>query len=530
MRKIFTFLIGLTVAFVGQSGPPELGGVPSSRSSLFNSEEEEYPFPEVRTPNDMVKGKMTIITKEGKALRNTQEKKRFVATQATKAPTRENSQIFSLEIEVSEPGKLRELLGENLNTVEALKISGNINAQDFNTLWEAAFHGALTYLDMGLAYVEGGIIPDEALYHFEDQFIASSTSMLCLGIRQLILPSNVTTIGELAFAYLIELEELGLPDSLVTIGEGAFSDCYSLPNSALDLPDGLEFIDYQAFYDCFSLAGEIVFPKSLRYLLGGSFYMCGLTKVTFPSTLEGMGLFEFYGCCLSEVDIPDNCFLDPRGRQFYGNEELVRAHLPDHSYNIPQRIFVGCPILQEVNIPNDVQYIYAEAFQNSSLISEAVFPEGLLKIGESAFLCCNLSHLNFPSTLVELGAAAFGLCPEVNRISCRAIIPPVCNIGCYMYPDYCPFGDYIGHARGIKRDIPVYVPIGTKELYEQTPGWDYFTNFIETDFSTGIDEVTDKDQQTKSASPIYDIQGKPVKEPVPGHIYIRGGKKELIAK
>jgi hypothetical protein len=36
-------------------------------------------------------------------------------------------------------------------------------------------------------------------------------------------------------------------------------------------------------------------------------------------------------------------------------------------------------------------------------------------------------------------------------------------------------------------DIPVYVPKGTADLYRNAVGWNYFTNFIETDdFPTSV--------------------------------------------
>lgn len=367
------------------------------------------------------------------------------------------------------------------------------------------------------------------MFHDDVQVDYSQWHVSCLALRKLLLPQSVTEIGEEAFSFLIELEELSLPESLIAIGEAAFTDCYSLTASALSFPEGLEFIGYQAFYDCFNLAGEIEFPHSLRYLLGGTFYQCRLTKISLPENLEGLGMFDFAGCRLTEVYVPDNCYLDPMGRQFYSNIGLTKAHLPEHADNVPIKIFGNCKELSEVNIPIDARYIYEDAFQDCYPIKEAIFPEGLLSIGRSAFLSCALTELDFPSTLEELGLVAFGKCGLVSSIRCHALHPPFCQTGDYRGVTACPFGDYENYSYGIRRDIPVYVPVGTKELYEQSVGWDYFTNFIETDFTTGMDNLSGEErQQDTKATPVYDIHGRRVNEQVPGQIYIREGKKEII--
>ena len=51
--------------------------------------------------------------------------------------------------------------------------------------------------------------------------------------------------------------------------------------------------------------------------------------------------------------------------------------------------------------------------------------------------------------------------------------PPVCKVN--MNSGATPF------YPGTPNDIPVYVPTGTAEKYRNAKGWDYFTNFIETD-------------------------------------------------
>lgn len=73
----------------------------------------------------------------------------------------------------------------------------------------------------------------------------------------------------------------------------------------------------------------------------------------------------------------------------------------------------------------------------------------------------------------------------------------------------------------------VYVPIGSAELYRNAWGWNYFTNFIETDkfpsssiYSVVIDGKEDNGDY-------YDLLGRKVEAPTPGTIYIHNGKKYI---
>ena len=77
-------------------------------------------------------------------------------------------------------------------------------------------------------------------------------------------------------------------------------------------------------------------------------------------------------------------------------------------------------------------------------------------------------------------------------------------------------------------DIPIYVPVGTAEKYRNAWGWDYFTNFIETDdFPTSIHNITTEHYDSKNC--VYDLMGRKVINPHKGQVYIKNGKKILFA-
>ncbi|WP_223925313.1 hypothetical protein [Prevotella lacticifex] len=69
---------------------------------------------------------------------------------------------------------------------------------------------------------------------------------------------------------------------------------------------------------------------------------------------------------------------------------------------------------------------------------------------------------------------------SIQHIYCKAQIPPSCG--------KVVFGpDELEPEFNTPSDIPVYVPKGTADLYRNAVGWNYFTNFIETDdFPTSV--------------------------------------------
>ena len=89
----------------------------------------------------------------------------------------------------------------------------------------------------------------------------------------------------------------------------------------------------------------------------------------------------------------------------------------------------------------------------------------------------------------------------------------------------------------VNKDIPLYIPKGTKELYQSTEGWKDFSNIIEIE-NTGIDLLTPdtalKSYGNKTALGIYTLQGMKVADDVerlkelPRGIYIVNGKNVAV--
>ena len=93
-----------------------------------------------------------------------------------------------------------------------------------------------------------------------------------------------------------------------------------------------------------------------------------------------------------------------------------------------------------------------------------VIPEGVTSIGNSAFaLCGGLTSITIPESVTSIGDGAFFSCSSLTSII--SYIKEPFDTECCWY--------------GVDNSIPLYVPAGTKEKYQQTIGWSDFTNIIE---------------------------------------------------
>lgn len=423
------------------------------------------------------------------------------------------------QVELTTPGTLRKFLGNKLLSIDSISICGPINGNDFRTLWEGTFEGRLKIINLERAIVDGGVVPDYALFNTDIQYDRENGIVYPSKLEKLMLPEGITHIGRHAVAWATKLQYMKFPTTLKTIGIAAFTNCYSLTPESFELPENLEELGDQVFFQCRNLTGKIKLPSKLKIIDDAVFYMCGVTEVNFPTTLVYLGSMAFFGCNLKEANLPDNCYLATGVSQFQGNWELTTAHIPERTILIPDGLFYDCLALENINMPGNLEIIGDFAFTNTN-ISEISFPNSLTEIRFCAFQGCEqITTLSLPSSLKLLGHRVFCGCTSIDKVYCIATIPPRCDM---------IRGDESTPFYGISNTVPVYVPIGSKELYENEYGWDYFTNYIETDDfpSAGIFDVIVNYRTQDNVT--YDLFGRKVEMPIVGNIYIKNGKKIIL--
>lgn len=421
-------------------------------------------------------------------------------------------------------GQLAERLGADINNIDSLIIHGPINDKDFYTLWSASFHGRLTVLNLENADIENDIIPRNAFWRQREQLNFEGGYIKCIHLKRIIFPEKLKSIGEMAFSYAIDLVEINIPSGLCYIDTYAFSDCIRLVTDPLTFPEGFERLGSLVFMNCHKLTGQVILPSTIKEIGAGAFFQSKISSVNFPDGLEKIDDAAFYACRLKEIFIPNSCQNLDGSTHFQLNYTLERASLPEGIVRIPNGFFDSCMELKEVNIPSTVKLIDRYAFNQCISLKKLDLPAGLESIEAVGLSTCNsLEQIVFPASMKTLGGRSCKGWDEIKRIYCMALEPPVCEG--YSDSGDTPFGSYNSDPQsGTPNNVPVYIPIGTAEKYRNAWGWDYFTNFIETDdFPTGIQDVTENAEDSYMS--IFDLVGRKVTNPQKGQVYIINGKK-----
>lgn len=125
----------------------------------------------------------------------------FTFKTKTSSLQQEAQEYITRTVVLSEAGTLATQLGEEMNLIDTLIVSGPINNDDLYTMWSASFDGVLQHLDIGQATLEGGVIPRLAFFHPSEQTDPSTGRSYAIRLKSIIFPEGVTEIDESAFSY-----------------------------------------------------------------------------------------------------------------------------------------------------------------------------------------------------------------------------------------------------------------------------------------------------------------------------------------
>ena len=241
---------------------------------------------------------------------------------------------------------------------------------------------------------------------------------------------------------------------------------------------------------------------------------------------------DYYCPNLTEVELGEGGRISFTGSETDGNQILM----------IPKGCFIiSCGNIKEVIIPEEFAGFGEGAFSSNDYLEEIVIPESCLSIPESCFHGCRkLKEINIPSKVTDIGDMAFEGCTSLERLTIPASI---INIGTdiinectnlktvYSYiqepfsTSWKLYTQYIWGYPSPTFEYPdtLYVPYGTKALYEQYEDWNKFGRIIEMDPS-GINQTL-KDESKKPV--IYSLSGQRLSNPRKG-INIINGRKVFI--
>jgi hypothetical protein len=198
---------------------------------------------------------------------------------------------------------------------------------------------------------------------------------------------------------------------------------------------------------------------------------------------------------------------------FRGKIGLRTIAIPSSTTSIEKEAFYSCKELTNIEIPSSVTFIGGRAFgicsafinvdsvnpnylsvdgvlfnkDKTALIQcpttksgEYAIPQSVTSIGEQAFsICIGLTKVTIPSSVSSIGAKAFMYCTGLNAIYVSSKYPVNLNASKDVFYDVN------------KYTCTLYVPLGSKGVYQASDQWQDFTKIVEKDLSLSNEQIVD---------------------------------------
>ncbi len=221
----------------------------------------------------------------------------------------------SLTIHVETPGTLSDKIfdaGQRPINVTKLTVTGTLNDDDFTCMRETM----TSLIDVDLSG-----ITNATGVNFRNKS----------NLVRILLPENLTSIGDEAFYDCSSLTSITIPNSVTSIGDGAFSYCSSL--RSITIPNSVTSIGNQAFYYCSSLT-SITIPNSVTSIGSSAFSYCSsLRSITIPNSVTSIGSSAFSYCSRSLTSITCLGSTPPEASDLGVNTSTCTLVVPKVAYN-----------------------------------------------------------------------------------------------------------------------------------------------------------------------------------------------------
>ena len=213
-------------------------------------------------------------------------------------------------------------------------------------------------------------------------------------------------------------------DGVEIIGESAFDSCDSL--ISVNIPTSVVEIGTNAFSFSERLKSVEMFD-SVKKIGAGAFGGCGLENIVLSRNINKLECSEysddylgFFSCAdFVEFNIPDN--IEIIGDQTFENcEKLKKIYIPASVREIGEYVFHGCSALEEIIVSKDNKFYYSDDgvlysregtllyYPQNKKENFFTVPDNIIKINAYAFCANNnLKKLMLGNDVSEIGRSAF---------------------------------------------------------------------------------------------------------------------------
>lgn len=240
-----------------------------------------------------------------------------------------------------------------------------------------------------------------------------------INVKKIFFPNSIKELGNFSFLECSNIEEIILPPNVTKIGERCFKGCKNL--KSINLPDSIQYIGPSAFSDCERLE-EIILPKNIKKINFRTFAGCKrLKKIIIPEGVEEIDWAAFAGCdSLEEIILPNS--LKKIDKQLFLNcKNLKRITLPDNITALPDEFFKGCEKL-DIELPTRITHLRNSVFENCFRFSH--FPSNVIYFGSNCFKNCRgIEKINLNDKTPYLPDGIFDGCCHLSEVSYSKLEP-----------------------------------------------------------------------------------------------------------
>ena len=360
-------------------------------------------------------------------------------------------------------------------------------------------------------------IENYAFYYCEDLLsvvipgsvnrIGESAFENCVGLTSVTIEEGVTVIGLSAFGYCIALTSVYIPNTIIRIENDAFHQCYALTH--IDIPNSVTNIGNYAFSSCTSLT-DLVIPSNVESIGSKAFFNCSaLISVTIGAGVTSIGESAFQRCSAltsvtceavnpptSEYGIFGEC---PELAHIYVPAESVEAYKTATNWSVYEAIIeaIRPSWLREGDEWDEATKTLTVnsnpeegAYQYNTEIEHVIISEGVTSVGSSAFYyCTNLTTIELPGSMENIGDYAFQGCPAIVSVTCEALTPPTMGDGVFF------------DSSALEH---IYVPAWAVDAYQAADEWSAYASAIEP--IPGTEAIEDIRVDGKTAKTIVNGQ------------------------
>ena len=264
----------------------------------------------------------------------------------------------------------------------------------------------------------------------------------------IVIPNDVTEIGEAAFEGDMQLTHEGIPASVRKIGERAFacitqttSSSWSKIGSAkqfsfedteahpsqlreiaarafvdggasgdLTLPEGLAVIGESAFRGSMALSG-VHLPDSLRSIPSDAFRQCGLYYAEMSDNVESIGANAFdSNLFLTQIKLTNTA----EGAATNG----LPSHLTELADGAFSSTYIGAEGASDLVVPGSVKHLGQGVFSGDRFITSVTLGEGVESIGYGCFAgCLGLTSFTMPDSVTNIEDQLFQDCESLKEVA-----------------------------------------------------------------------------------------------------------------